>query len=176
MLQNLDRDETFMIEAIKEAKKAQELMEVPIGSVIVLNGKIIARAHNLREYNQSSIAHAELLAIDQACQTLGTWRLEDAVLYVTLEPCPMCAGAIMLSRIKKVVYGAHDPKGGCAGTFMNLLQDERFNHQSEVVPGVLEKECGELLSAFFKGLRLRKKGEKKQRKLQLEIDEGINNG
>lgn len=176
MLQNLDRDETFMIEAIKEAKKAQELMEVPIGSVIVLNDEIIARAHNLREYNQSSIAHAELLAIDQACQTLGTWRLEDAVLYVTLEPCPMCAGAIMLSRIKKVVYGAHDPKGGCAGTFMNLLQDERFNHQSEVVPGVLEKECGELLSAFFKGLRLRKKEEKKQRKLQLEIDEGINNG
>lgn len=176
MLQNLDRDETFMIEAIKEAKKAQELMEVPIGSVIVLNGEIIARAHNLREYNQSSIAHAELLAIDQACQALGTWRLEDAVLYVTLEPCPMCAGAIMLSRIKKVVYGANDPKGGCAGTFMNLLQDERFNHQSEVVPGVLEKECGELLSAFFKGLRLRKKEEKKQRKLQLEIDEGINNG
>ncbi|WP_102273336.1 tRNA adenosine(34) deaminase TadA [Cytobacillus massiliigabonensis] len=176
MLQNLDRDETYMLEAIKEAKKAQEIMEVPIGSVIVLNGEIIARAHNLREQNQNSIAHAELLAIDQACQTLGTWRLEDAVLYVTLEPCPMCAGAIMLSRIKKVVYGASDPKGGCAGTFMNLLQDERFNHQSEVVPGVLEKECGELLSAFFKGLRLRKKEEKKRRKRQLEIDAGINNG
>ena len=92
------------------------ILEVPIGSVIVLNGEIIARAHNLREHNQSSIAHAELMAIDQACQSLGTWRLEDAVLYVTLEPCPMCAGAIMLSRIKKVVYGASDPKGGCAGT------------------------------------------------------------
>lgn len=176
MQQNIGKDEKYMIEAIKEAEKARELMEVPIGSVIVLNGEIIARAHNLREHNQSSIAHAELMAIDQACQSLGTWRLEDAVLYVTLEPCPMCAGAIMLSRIKKVVYGARDPKGGCAGTFMNLLQDERFNHQSEVVSGVLERECGELLSTFFKGLRLRKKEEKKQRKLQLEIEEGINNG
>lgn len=176
MLQHIDNDETYMTEAIKEAKKAQELMEVPIGSVIVLNDKIIARAHNLREHNQNSLAHAELLAIDQACQTLGKWRLEDAVLYVTLEPCPMCAGAIMLSRIKKVVYGARDPKGGCAGTFMNLLQDDRFNHQSEVVPGVLDKECGELLSTFFKELRFRKKEEKKQRKRQLEIDEGINNG
>lgn len=160
-------DEVYMLEAIDEAKRAEQIKEVPIGAVIVLNGEIIARAHNLRESNQTAVAHAELLAIDQACKHLGTWRLEDAVLYVTLEPCPMCSGAILLSRIKKVVYGAKDPKGGCAGTFMNLLQDERFNHQSEVVSGVLEKECGDLLSTFFKRLRNRKKEEKKLMKQSL---------
>lgn len=170
-------DELYMREAIKEAKMAEGLEEVPIGSVIVLDGEIIARSHNLRESNQSAIAHAELLAIDQACKKLGTWRLEDAVLYVTLEPCPMCSGSIILSRIKKVVYGAKDPKGGCAGTLMNLLQDERFNHQSEVVAGVLEEECGELLSSFFRDLRKRKKEEKKKRQLrQLEHNTGIDNG
>lgn len=170
-------DELYMREAIKEAKMAEGLEEVPIGAVIVLDGEIIARAHNLRESNQSAIAHAELLAIDQACKKLETWRLEDAVLYVTLEPCPMCSGSIILSRIKKVVYGAKDPKGGCAGTLMNLLQDERFNHQSEVVAGVLEEECGELLSSFFRELRKRKKEQKKKRQLrQLEHDTGIDNG
>ncbi|MFE8698972.1 tRNA adenosine(34) deaminase TadA [Cytobacillus sp. FJAT-53684] len=173
MVLNENEDEMYMFEAIKEAKKAEELQEVPIGAVIVLNGEIIARAHNLRESNQNAIAHAELLAIDQACAALGTWRLEEAVLYVTLEPCPMCAGAIMLSRVKKVVYGAGDPKGGCAGTLMNLLQDDRFNHRSEVKSGVLADECGALLSSFFRGLRERKKVEKKQRKRQLEIDAGI---
>ncbi|WP_420828198.1 tRNA adenosine(34) deaminase TadA [Cytobacillus citreus] len=173
VLQNDHIDEIFMLEAIKEAKKAEQIKEVPIGAIIVHNGEIIARAHNLRESNQNAIAHAELLAIDQACKQLGTWRLADAVLYVTLEPCPMCAGAIMLSRIKTVVYGAKDPKGGCAGTFMNLLQDERFNHQSEVVSGVLEKECRDLLSDFFKRLRERKKEEKKRRQLQLDTNTGI---
>jgi len=153
-------DESYMLEAIKEAKKAEQINEVPIGAVIVLNGEIIAKAHNLRESKQNAIAHAELLAIDQACKRVGTWRLENAELYVTLEPCPMCSGAIILSRIKRVVYGANDPKGGCAGTLMNLLQDERFNHKSEVVAGVLEKECRELLSVFFRGLRERKKKEK----------------
>ncbi|KAB2328190.1 nucleoside deaminase [Cytobacillus depressus] len=167
-------DEIYMLEAIKEAKKAEQIKEVPIGAVIVLNGEIIARAHNLRESNQSAIAHAELLAIDEACKKLGTWRLEDAILYVTLEPCPMCSGAIILSRIKKVVYGAKDPKGGCAGTFMNLLQDERFNHQSEVVTGILGEECGGLLSSFFRSLRERRKEEKKRRKLsQLDKDTEI---
>ncbi|MCM3576394.1 tRNA adenosine(34) deaminase TadA [Mesobacillus subterraneus] len=161
-------DERYMLEAIEEAKKAGQIDEVPIGAVIVLDGEIIARAHNLRETKQSSIAHAEVLAIDQACQKLGTWRLEDATLYVTLEPCPMCAGAIMLSRVEKVVYGAKDPKGGCAGTFMNILQDERFNHQSEVVTGVLEAECGALLSDFFRNLREKKKLKKKQVKDELE--------
>jgi tRNA(adenine34) deaminase len=173
MAAQIIHDEQFMLEAIKEAKKAEELDEVPIGAIIVLNGEVIARAHNLRETKQSSIAHAEVLAIDEACRKLGTWRLEDVVLYVTLEPCPMCAGAIMLSRVKKVVYGARDPKGGCAGTFMNILQDERFNHQSEVVSGVLVEECGALLSDFFRNLREKKKQKKKLAKEALEQETGI---
>ncbi|WP_254782455.1 tRNA adenosine(34) deaminase TadA [Bacillus sp. OK048] len=154
-------DEYYMKEAIKEARKAEALLEVPIGAVIVIDGKIISRAHNLRETNQSAVAHAEVLAIEQACQETGTWRLENASLYVTLEPCAMCSGAIILSRVKRVVYGATDPKGGCAGTFMNLLQDERFNHQSEVTSGVLEAECGQLLTDFFRQLRERRKRAKK---------------
>ncbi|MBP2243355.1 tRNA(adenine34) deaminase [Cytobacillus eiseniae] len=173
MLINPTTDHVYMLEAIKEAKKAEKRMEVPIGAVVVLNGEIIARAHNLRESNQNALAHAELLAIDQACQSVGSWRLEDAVLYVTLEPCPMCAGAIMLSRIKRVVYGAADPKGGCAGTLMNLLQDDRFNHQCELESGLMEEECGELLSSFFKDLRKRKKEEKKSREQQQERDTEI---
>ncbi|UBR30262.1 tRNA adenosine(34) deaminase TadA [Bacillus sp. SD-4] len=152
-----DQDIYFMQLAIEEAKKAEAIQEVPIGAVIVLNGEVISAAHNLRETEQRSIAHAELLAIDEACKKLGTWRLEDAMLYVTLEPCPMCAGGIVLSRVKRVVYGAGDPKGGCAGTLMNLLTDERFNHQSEVVAGVLEEECGTLLTNFFRELRKKRK-------------------
>jgi tRNA(adenine34) deaminase len=155
-------DEYYMNEAIKEARKAESLAEVPIGAIIVMDGKIISRAHNLRESKQSAVAHAEVLAIEQACQETGSWRLENAHLYVTLEPCPMCSGAIILSRVKRVVYGAKDPKGGCAGTLMNLLQDERFNHQSEVTSGVLEKECGQLLSDFFRRLREERKLVKKQ--------------
>jgi tRNA(adenine34) deaminase len=154
------QDEDFMREAIKEAKKAEERGEVPIGAVIVMEGKIVARAYNLRENEQNAIAHAELLAIDQACKDIGSWRLEESTLYVTLEPCPMCAGAIILARVKKVVYGAADPKGGCCGTLMNLLGDERFNHQSEVTSGVLEKECGQMLSDFFRGIREQKRLEK----------------
>ncbi|WP_310179093.1 tRNA adenosine(34) deaminase TadA [Neobacillus niacini] len=161
---DVNLDEYYMKEAIKEAKKAEELKEVPIGAVIVLGDEIISRAHNLRENEQSAVAHAELLAIDQACHKTGSWRLEDATLYVTLEPCPMCSGAIILSRIKRVVYGAPDPKGGCAGTFMNLLQDERFNHQSEVMNGVLEEECSQLLSSFFRAIRERKKAERNKAK------------
>ncbi|MEB6551250.1 tRNA adenosine(34) deaminase TadA [Heyndrickxia sporothermodurans] len=148
--------------AIKEAIKAKEKEEVPIGAVIVLNGEVIASAHNLRETTQNAITHAEILAIQEACNKVESWRLEDADLYVTLEPCPMCSGAIILSRIKRVVYGASDPKAGCAGTLMNLLNDCRFNHQSEVVSGVLENECSEMLSNFFKEIRLRKKSEKKK--------------
>jgi len=158
-----NQDEYFMMEAIKEAKKAEELNEVPIGAVIVHDGTIVSRAHNLRESEQNALAHAELIAIDQACRETGSWRLEDATLYVTLEPCPMCSGAIILSRVKRVVYGAGDPKGGCAGTLMNLLQDNRFNHQSEVTKGVLELECGQMLSDFFRKIRDRKKLEKQQR-------------
>lgn len=153
----MTKDEQFMQEAISEALKAEQIGEVPIGAIIVVDDQIVSRAHNLRESEQRAIAHAELLAIDEACKAAGSWRLEDAVLYVTLEPCPMCAGAIVLSRVKKVVFGAYDPKGGCAGTLMNLLDDERFNHQSEVIGGVLENECGELLSQFFRNLRQQKK-------------------
>ena len=159
-------DRKYMRIALEEAEKAKGKMEVPIGAVIVLNDEIIARAHNLRESKQSSTAHAELMAIEQACKKVGSWRLEDAVLYVTLEPCPMCSGAIILSRIKRVVYGASDPKAGCAGTFMNLLTDERFNHQCEVTSGLLEKECGEILTNFLKKLRKKKKEEKKKSQFQ----------
>lgn len=168
-----ERDEFFMREAIKEAKKAWAKEEVPIGCVIVLNGEIIARAHNLRESKQLPTAHAEILAIEEACRKTGSWRLEGAELYVTLEPCPMCAGAIIMSRIKRVVYGASDPKGGCAGTFMNLLEDERFNHQSEVAPGVLVDECGRLLTDFFQQLRQKRKAEKAAKQhLSMQQTEG----
>lgn len=158
----MEQDICFMKLAIEEAKMAGEIQEVPIGAVVVVDGKVISRAHNLRETEQRSVAHAELLAIDDACKKLGTWRLENATLYVTLEPCPMCAGAIVLSRVKRVVYGAADPKGGCAGTLMNLLTEERFNHQSEVVAGVLEEECGSLLTNFFRELRKKRKKEKEE--------------
>jgi tRNA(adenine34) deaminase len=163
-------DEYYMKEAIKEAKKAEDLREVPIGAILVIDGKIISRAHNLRESKQSAVAHAELLAIEQACKETGSWRLENAHLYVTLEPCAMCSGAIILSRVSRVVFGASDPKGGCAGTFMNLLQDERFNHQSEVKSGVLEAECGQLLSDFFRKLREQRKIVKKQTLQEFTID------
>lgn len=155
-------DEEYMRLAIAEAEKAGAINEVPIGAVIVLDGEVIAAAYNLRERDQNALAHAELLAIDQACKRLGTWRLEEAELYVTLEPCPMCSGAIILSRIKKVVYGAPDPKGGCAGTLMNLLTDARFNHQCEVKADVLKEECGALLSNFFRGIREKRKAEKQR--------------
>ncbi|ART74577.1 tRNA adenosine(34) deaminase TadA [Sutcliffiella horikoshii] len=154
------QDEHFMKLAIEEAKKAEALKEVPIGAVLVHDGKVISKGYNLRETTQRSITHAEIMVIDQACEALQTWRLEEATLYVTLEPCPMCAGAIIQSRIKKVVYGAKDPKAGCAGTLMNILQDSRFNHQTEVVSGIMEEECGELLSSFFKKLRQQKKEKK----------------
>ncbi|MFT4417117.1 tRNA adenosine(34) deaminase TadA [Fredinandcohnia humi] len=167
-------DEYYMKIAIEEAKKAELLNEVPIGAVIVLDDEIISASHNLRETEQRSVAHAELLAIDKACKSTGSWRLEDATLYVTLEPCPMCAGAIVLSRVKRVVYGASDPKGGCAGTLMNLLQEERFNHQAEVVSGVLEDECSNMLSSFFKKIREQKKMKKQSSKDNLQnLTDGI---
>lgn len=147
----------FMKEALLEAKKAEMIGEVPIGAVIVKDGKIIARGYNLRETLQDPTAHAELIAIQQAAKQLGTWRLIDCTLYVTLEPCPMCAGSIILSRISTVVYGTHDPKAGCAGTLMNLLQDSRFNHQTELITGILQEECSEILSSFFRALRQKKK-------------------
>ncbi|WP_110926054.1 tRNA adenosine(34) deaminase TadA [Bacillus massiliglaciei] len=166
------KDQFYMQLALKEAEKAGEMGEVPIGAVIVLDGEVIASAHNLRETEQNATAHAELLAIDAACRKVGSWRLEEAVLYVTLEPCPMCAGAILQSRVKRVVFGAHDPKGGCAGTFMNLLQDSRFNHQCEVASGVMEEECGMILTVFFRQLREKKKAQRQeQRSRKLERNE-----
>ena len=157
----MDKDEFYMWKAIEQARKAEEINEVPIGAVVVLDDEIIGTGYNLRETEQRSIAHAELLAIDMACKTVGSWRLENSTLYVTLEPCPMCAGAIVLSRVNKVVYGAKDPKGGCAGTLMNLLTDSRFNHQAEVESGILEEECSLLLSLFFQKLRQEKKARKR---------------
>lgn len=153
----LNQDEKYMYMAIMEAKKAREIGEVPIGAVIVFENEIIATGYNVRETTQSTLAHAELAAIKEANKKIGSWRLEDCTLYVTLEPCPMCAGAIIQSRIKRVVYGAKDPKAGCAGTLMNLLDENRFNHQAELTTGVLEEECSSLLTSFFRELRKQKK-------------------
>lgn len=139
--------------ALAEAKKAQALGEVPIGCVIVHQGQIIGRGHNLRETTQQAEKHAEMIAIAQANQVLDSWRLPEAELYVTLEPCPMCSGAILNSRIAKVYYGAADEKAGTAGTLMNLLTDPRFNHQVKVQKGLLQAECAQILSDFFANLR-----------------------
>ena len=149
--------EKFMKLAIKEAKKALLKDEVPIGCVIVKDDKVIARGYNLRESKQNSIAHAEVIAIQKACKKLGTWRLEDCTLYVTLEPCPMCSGAILQSRIKHVVYGAYDPKGGCIDSCMQMYKIKGFNHYPETESGILEEECAQLLKDFFKEKRKRKK-------------------
>lgn len=150
-------DEFFMKLALEEAKKAEELGEVPIGAVIVKNGEIIGRGYNRREIDRDPLAHAEIMAIKEASRTLGGWRLLDTTLYVTLEPCPMCAGAIVQARIPRVVFGTYDPKAGCAGTLMNLLQEPRFNHQVEIKSNVCETECAEILRSFFKKLRKKKK-------------------
>ncbi len=159
--QKIQEKENWMRLAIEEAKRARDLEEVPIGAIVVLDNEIIGRGYNLRETTQDATTHAEMIAIKEACQKLGSWRLEEAQLYVTLEPCPMCSGAMILSRVKEVYFGAFDPKGGTAGTLMNLLEDERFNHQVHVEGGILEKECGTLLSNFFRELRARKKKLKK---------------
>ncbi|MBN6187349.1 tRNA adenosine(34) deaminase TadA [Aneurinibacillus sp. BA2021] len=150
-------DEYYMGLAMEEARKAGALGEVPIGAVIVRDGQVVGRGYNLRETKKDPLAHAELIAIKEASEALGGWRLIGAALYVTLEPCPMCAGAIVQARIPRVVYGAVDPKAGCAGTLMNLLQEERFNHQVETIQGVREQECGALLTDFFRALRKKRK-------------------
>jgi tRNA(adenine34) deaminase len=160
IMEQFEKDQFYMDLALEEAQKAADIGEVPIGAVLVKDDQVIAKAHNLREVEKRAIAHAEILAIDEACKLTKAWRLEGTTLYVTLEPCAMCAGAIVLSRVSRVVYGAADPKGGCAGTLMNLLEEERFNHQCEVVSGIKEEECKTILSSFFKELRLRKRKEK----------------
>lgn len=149
-------DESFMQLALSEAHKAFDRGEVPVGAVVVRRGQVIARAYNLRETAKNATAHAELLAIQQACEAAGGWRLTESTLYVTLEPCPMCAGAILQARIHRVVFGARDPKAGACGSLVNLLQDDRFNHQAILRGGVLEAACTDILKTFF--ARLRRKG------------------
>ncbi len=151
-------DEEYMREALSLAEKSFELGEVPVGAVAVWEGKIVGRGMNLRETDKNALRHAEIMAIDEACKNLGGWRLWKCDLYVTLEPCPMCAGAIINSRVKRVIYGASDPKAGSCGSLTNLFEMP-YNHKPEVVSGVLEKECSEILSRFFARLREKRKKE-----------------
>ena len=153
----MTRDERYMKEAIKQAKKAYALQEVPIGCVIVYEDQIIGRGYNRRTIDKNTIAHAETIAIKKASKKMDDWRLEDCTMYVTLEPCQMCAGAIVQSRMKRVVIGCMNPKAGCAGSVLNLLQMEAFNHQVEIEIGVLGEECSEIMKQFFKELREKKK-------------------
>lgn len=150
-------DEKYMKEALKQAKKAAAIGEVPIGCVIVHQDKIIARGYNRRNTEKSTLAHAEIIAIKKAGKKLGDWRLEGCTMYVTLEPCPMCAGAVVQARIPRVVIGAMNPKAGCAGSIINLLQERQFNHMAEKTTGVLLEECSSIMKEFFKDLREKKK-------------------
>ena len=150
-------DESFMKQAVKQAKKAYDKLETPIGCVIVHEDKIIARGYNKRNMKKNTLAHAEILAINKASKVLGDWRLEDCTMYVTLEPCPMCAGAIVQARIPRVVIGSMNPKAGCAGSVLNLLQQDGLNHQVEITKGVLAEECSGLMTSFVRELRKKKK-------------------
>ena len=154
---HLTEEERYMKEAIRQAHKAWKLQEDPIGCVIVKDGKIIARGYNRRNTDKNTLAHAELLAIRKASRAVGDWRLEECTMYITLEPCQMCAGAIVQARISRVVIGSRNPKAGCAGSVLNLLQMPRFNHQVELTEGVLEEECSSMLTDFFKELRSQRK-------------------
>ena len=157
MEQQFSTDQLFMLEALREARRSALLDEVPVGAVIVHDGAIIARGGNRRETAQDPTAHAELIAIQAAASALGSWRLCDCTLYVTLEPCTMCMGAIILARIPRLVFGCRDPRAGAAGSVHNFSADPHFNHRVEVTEGVLEDLCGNLLSGFFFSLRERKK-------------------
>ena len=149
-------DEKYMREALRQARKAEALLEVPIGCVIVQNDKIIARGYNRRNTDKNTLSHAELNAFRKASKKTGDWRLEDCTMYITLEPCQMCAGAIVQARMGRVVIGAMNPKAGCAGSVLNLLEMPEFNHQVQVERGVLEEECSTMLSDFFRMLRKKK--------------------
>lgn len=153
----MNYDVHWMQKALNLARKAEASSEVPIGAILVKDGKIIGRGFNQRESKKDPSAHAEMIAIRQASRRLNAWRLTGTTLYVTLEPCPMCVGAILLARIERVVFGCHDPKGGAAGSLYNLAVDPRFNHQVELSSGVMQAECSEVLSSFFRKLRLQKK-------------------
>ncbi|WP_313074155.1 tRNA adenosine(34) deaminase TadA [Lacrimispora sp.] len=154
-------DEKYMRAALLQAKKASAIGEVPIGCVIVYEDKIIARGYNRRTIDQNVLSHAEINAIKKACKYMGDWRLEGCTMYVTLEPCPMCAGAIIQARIPRVVIGCMNPKAGCAGSILDMLHEERFNHQVETEIGILEEECSQTMKQFFRELR-----EKKKQKLE----------
>ena len=153
----LTTDEKYMKEVVRQAKKAYALGETPIGCVIVYQDKIIGRGYNRRTIDKNTLAHAELTAIRKASRKMGDWRLEGCTLYVTLEPCQMCSGALVQSRMTRVVVGCMNPKAGCAGSVLNLLQMPQFNHQAELTTGVLEEECSQMMKTFFKELRERKK-------------------
>lgn len=159
----MTQDEKYMKAAMKQAKKAAAIEEVPIGCVIVYEDKIIGRGYNKRNLKKNTLAHAEIIAMNKASKVIGDWRLEDCTMYVTLEPCPMCAGAIVQARIPKVVIGSMNPKAGCAGSVLNVLQTDGFNHQVEVETGVLGAECSEMLSSFFRELRKIKKARKSRK-------------
>lgn len=159
----VNNDEKYMREALRQAKKAYALGEVPIGCVIVYEGKIIGRGYNRRNTDKNTLCHAEITAIKRASKVMGDWRLEGCTMYVTLEPCQMCAGACVQARIDKVNIGCMSPKSGCAGSVINLLQMDEFNHRVEVNRGILEKECSIVLTRFFEELRIRNKEEKLKR-------------
>jgi len=159
----VEQDRFFMQAALDEAAIAESLNEVPIGAVVVYDGQIVGRGHNLRETSNDPTTHAEIIAIQQAARTLNSWRLLDSTLYVTLEPCVMCMGAIILARIPYLVFGCRDPKVGAVGSIYNFAEDQRFNHQVQVREGVLQQECSSQLSLFFKGLREQKKEQKSQK-------------
>ena len=159
----MNADEKYMRAAIGQARKAGAIGEVPIGCVIVYEDKIIARGYNRRTIDKNVLSHAEIIAIKKACKKMGDWRLEDCTMYVTLEPCPMCAGAIVQARIPKIVIGCMNPKAGCAGSVLDLLHEDGFNHQVEMESGVLEEECSRLMKDFFKALREKKAAIKKQK-------------
>ena len=161
---DMEKDEKYMREAIRQAKKAEALMEVPIGCVIVFEDKIIARGYNRRNTDKNTISHAEMNAIRKASRKLGDWRLEGCTMYITLEPCQMCAGAIVQARIPRVVIGSMNPKAGCAGSVLNLLEMKEFNHQVQVTRGVLEEACSQMLSDFFRRLRESRKQDSVQKK------------
>ncbi len=167
----MTRDEKYMKEALKQARKAYALGEVPIGCVIVYQDKIIGRGYNRRNTDKNTLAHAEITAINKASKKLHDWRLEECTLYVTLEPCQMCAGAIVQARITEVVMGSMNPKAGCGGSILNILEMPQFNHQVQVRRGVLAEECTDMLTTFFKELRIRNKQEKEHsRQYQTEPD------
>ena len=167
------QDEAYMRQAIRQARKAEALGEVPIGCVIVYEGRIIGRGYNRRNTDKSTLSHAEITAIRKASKVIGDWRLEECTLYVTLEPCQMCSGAIVQARIPRVVMACRNPKAGCAGSVLNILQNPDFNHQVEVTEGVLGEECSNMLTSFFKGLRLRLKTEKESAAKPVDTGNGV---